>query len=82
MIAAASEPPRDNPQPTTAEERLIGAGEFARRLGISRRTLATRLAAGQLPKPIRVNGRLLWSSQAVDAYICRLLQPDDDATLA
>ena len=49
-------------------DRLLDADEVADLLGVSRRTVSTLTAAGDL-HPIRVRGCVRYSRQAVEAYI-------------
>ena len=43
--------------------------EFARRLGLGRRTVEDLLARGELPPPVRFGRRRCWSDRQIDAFI-------------
>jgi predicted DNA-binding transcriptional regulator AlpA len=53
-----------------APDELIALPVLRRRLGgISRVTVWRGVRAGRLPAPVRVGGRVLWSSAEIDAWI-------------
>jgi predicted DNA-binding transcriptional regulator AlpA len=56
---------------------LIDAGEFARLLGVSTRTLWRLLAGQQLISPIKLGGSTRWRLSDVRAWIERGCQPGD-----
>ena len=48
---------------------LIPAGEVARLLGISKRTLWRLLSAGKLPAPVRLGNNVRWRLDEVQQWI-------------
>jgi excisionase family DNA binding protein len=59
----------DAPDPNP---RLLTAAQVAARVAVSRRTLDRWIAAGTLPPPIRINRRLYWRLDDVNACLERL----------
>lgn len=58
---------------------LINAGEFARILGVSPRTLWRLLSAGKLIQPIRIGGSTRWRAAEVRRWIedgCQTPHPE------
>ena len=61
--------------------RCIGLAEFARRCGVSLRTMEREKAAGKLPPHRAIRGRHVWLEADVEDY-CRALPRFDRAELA
>ena len=56
---------------------LAGAGGVARMLDSGLRTIRGMDAAGKLPKPIRLGGKVLWSIDELKAWIAAGAPPRD-----
>lgn len=67
-----------------SEPALITAGELARMLHISTRTLWRMKSAGQLPPPLRLGGAVRWRVEEIRKWIadgCPLrTSPDNGST--
>lgn len=47
-------------------------------VGVSPRTFDKLVADGRMPRPVRINGRVLWDRIALDRAFARLAGQDDD----
>jgi predicted DNA-binding transcriptional regulator AlpA len=55
-------------------DKLLNIKETSRKLGgRSRASLYNDVAAGRLPPPIKIGGRIYWSDAQLDAHIAALL---------
>ncbi|MFT4079263.1 MAG: hypothetical protein QM659_08130 [Rhodomicrobium sp.] len=70
------EPRKSLPSPLTLQPRLIGREAAAAFVGLSVRKFDELVADGRMPKPKRIDARVLWDVRALDAAVDRL----DDAT--
>jgi DNA-binding transcriptional MerR regulator len=57
--------------------RCIGIKEFARRSGVSVRTLEREKAAGKLPPHRVIRGRHVWTEEDVETYLRALPRFDE-----
>ena len=48
---------------------MHGIDEWTRRLGVSRRHVENMLAAGDLPRPVRLGRLRRWSNEQIDRWI-------------
>ena len=62
-------PPRRNSRRRKLPPLLAGASGVARMLDSGLRTVRTMDAAGKLPTPIRLGGKVLWSIDELKAWI-------------
>lgn len=59
----------DHTTPTSARA-MLSAGDFAKLLGIGRRTFQTWRAAGKLPLPdLRIGHTVRWRASTVEAWL-------------
>jgi excisionase family DNA binding protein len=59
----------DRPAPSEIPSVLVSARTFAKRLGVSVRTLWRLRSSGKLPQPVRLGGTIRWRSAELDAWI-------------
>lgn len=69
-------PERRNPKPLVTDARRLAkellvadARRLAKALGMGLRTIRTLDAAGKLPKPIRIGGRVVWRMKEIRAWL-------------
>ena len=73
---------RDNPVPLGAPRRLLDRIESAIYAGRISTTLFDEMVKdGRMPKPIRINSRVLWDIRKLDAAIDALDTNEDDSDL-
>lgn len=56
-------------EPLTTAPLLVGAKQLHPRLSVGLRTLRSMDAAGKLPKPLRLGGKVLWNVAEIEAWI-------------
>jgi predicted DNA-binding transcriptional regulator AlpA len=68
----AAKPPKRRESPAVPA-RWVDAAAFCQRFGMSRATMERRLKAGDVPQPVRLGGRRLWSVAELERFEARLL---------
>ncbi len=66
------EPRKSLPSPLTLQPRLVGREAAAAFIGLSVRKFDELVADGRMPKPKRIDARVLWDVRALDAAVDRL----------
>lgn len=56
-------------QPQSLKPLVVDARRLAKLLGVGLRTVRTWDAAGKLPKPIKLGGRVLWRVKEIRAWL-------------
>lgn len=51
------------------EKILIDTEELAHLLGVAKSTIHRHAAAGKIPKPLRLGGRVLWKRREIEAWV-------------
>ncbi|WP_245434092.1 helix-turn-helix transcriptional regulator [Rhodomicrobium lacus] len=70
--AVQREPRKSLPSPLTLQPRLVGREAAAAFIGLSVRKFDELVADGRMPKPKRIDARVLWDVRALDAAVDRL----------
>ena len=61
-------------------KRLLTTENVRNVYSISRSSFYRRLKLGQIPPPIRINGRNYWSSEVIDQHISELIGEAGEAS--
>ena len=59
----------DPPDDPTISPLVADAALLAKLLGLGLRTIRTHDAAGKLPRPIRIGGRVVWDVEEIRAWL-------------
>src|SRR5262245_18894189 len=71
-----------HPWPHGFPPRGLNRGDAERYIGVSERKFDALVAAGRMPRPVRIDGRLVWDVRELDRAFDDLKPTDDDADRA